>query len=156
MNLTRTKSNGTHRLGLPLSSNVRMLSRVVRSGAMLSVLKGFGGIFLLLSDLNIIFDLHLLSNDTIFLMYMYHFILFTYMRYAYNNYMIVHGNKKNYINDTAINVIVCNPKAYTPFIEKKIVFYSLVIQDEFVQIFFIHFFLFPSCVVSLNLITNLH
>lgn len=87
-----------HRLALTLSSNVRMLSRVVRSGAMLSVLKDFGGIFLLLSDLNIIFDLHLLSNDTIFLMYMYHFILFTYMRYGYNNYMIVHGNKKKLYN----------------------------------------------------------
>lgn len=93
MNLTRTKSYRIHRL----SSNVRMLSRVVRSGAMLSVLKDFGGIFLHLSDLNIIFDLHLISNDTIFLMYMYmyHSILFTYMRYAYNNYMIVNGNKKN-------------------------------------------------------------
>lgn len=89
---------------------------------MLSVLKDFWGIFLLLSDLNIIFDLHLLSNDTIFLMYMYYSILFTYKRYAYNNYMIVHRNKKNYIIDTAINVIVCNPKAtYTPSL-KKIVF----------------------------------
>lgn len=66
MNLTRTKSFRIHRLALTLSGNVRMLSRVVRSGAMLSVLKDFGGIFLLLSDLNIIFDLHLLSNDTIF------------------------------------------------------------------------------------------
>lgn len=97
MNLTRTKSYRKHRL----SSNVRMLSRVVRSGAMLSVLKDFGGISLHLSDLNIIFDLHLISNDTIFLMYMYHSILFTYMRYAYNNNMIVNGNKKKYTIDTA-------------------------------------------------------
>lgn len=141
MNLTRTKSYRIHRL----SSNVRMLSRVVRSGAMLSVLKDFGGIFLHLSDLNIIFDLHLISNDTIFLMYMYHSILFTYMRYAYNNYRIVYGNKKIYIQliqDTAINVIVCNSKAYNPFIAKKV-----FIQDEFLKIFFfiqLFFFFFPT------------
>lgn len=141
MNLTRTKSYRIHRL----SSNVRMLSRVVRSGAMLSVLKDFWGIFLHLSDLNIIFDLHLISNDTIFLMYMYHSILFTYMRYAYNNYMIVNGNKNIYIQliqDTAINVIVCNSKAYNPFIAKKV-----FIQDEFLKIFFfiqLLFFFFPT------------
>lgn len=93
-----------HKLALTLSSNVRMLSRVVRSGAMLSVLKDYGGIFLLLSVLKIIFDLHLISNDTIFLMYMYHSILFTYMPYAYNNYRIVYGIKKIYTIDT----VYCN------------------------------------------------